>query len=141
MDHKNLKDAGLKITLPRMKILELLENSKSRHFSVEDLYRELLDEGEEVSLATVYRVLAQFESAGLVIRHYFKGNMAVYELDRGHHHDHMVCVRCGRITEFIDETIERCQQEVAEGKGFSIVDHKLTMYVNCSKENCKYLNP
>lgn len=140
MSHKDLKDAGLKATLPRMKIIKMLEGSGARHFSVEELYRKLLEDGEEISLATVYRVLAQFEAAGLVIRHHFKGNTAVYELDRGHHHDHMVCVCCGRIAEFMDETVERKLVEVAQGTGFSMVDHKLTMYVDCKKEDCEYLN-
>ena len=138
-EHQNLKNAGLKATLPRMKILELLERSDARHVTAEDLYRKLFNDGEEIGLATVYRVLTQFESAGLVIRHRFAGNTAVYELDRGNHHDHMVCIRCGRIVEFMDETIEQRQQKVAGQEGFALVDHKLTMYVDCRREKCKYL--
>ncbi len=139
VERQNLRDVGLKVTLPRMKILELLERSDTRHVTAEVLYRKLIEKGEEIGLATVYRVLTQFEAAGLVIRHHFEGNTAVYELDRGHHHDHMVCIRCGRITEFMDETIEQRQREVAQRNGFSIADHELTLYVDCNKENCEHL--
>ncbi len=138
-EHQNLRDAGLKVTLPRMKILELLERADTRHVTAEDLYKKLLKEDEEIGLATVYRVLTQFEAAGLVIRHRFEGNTAVYELDRGRHHDHMVCIRCGKITEFMDEMIEHRQHEVAQKSGFSITDHELTMYVDCNNEDCKHL--
>ena len=136
-EHQNLKAAGLKVTLPRMKILELLERADVRHVTADSLYRKLLEAGEEIGLATVYRVLTQFEAAGLVIRHHFEGNTAVFELDRGHHHDHMVCIRCGKITEFMDETIEQRQREVAKSNGFSIADHELTMYVDCNREDCR----
>ncbi len=122
-----------------MKVLELLERADTRHVTAEDLYKKLLKKDEEIGLATVYRVLTQFEAAGLVIRHHFEGNTAVYELDRGCHHDHMVCIRCGKITEFMDETIEQRQQEVAQKNGFSITDHELTMYVDCNNEDCKHL--
>ena len=136
-EYQNLKKAGLKVTLPRRKILELLDRTDVRHVTAEDLYQKLLREGEDVSIATVYRVLTQFVAAGLVIRHRFEGNTAIYELDRGCHHDHMVCIRCGKIIEFMDETIEQRQSEVAERNGFSIADHELTMYVDCKKKNCE----
>ena len=136
---QDLKSAGLKVTLPRRKILELLERADSRHVTAENLHQKLRIEGEEISLATVYRVLTQFVAAGLVIRHRFESNTGVYELDRGHHHDHMVCIRCGKITEFVDEMIERRQSEVAERNGFSITDHELTMYVDCNSKDCESL--
>ena len=141
--YKNLKSLGLRATWARMKILELLEKSDLRHVTAEDLYKQILVGGEEIGLATVYRVLTQFETAGLVIRHHFNHGIAVYELDRGEHHDHMLCVRCGRIAEFWDNRIERYLCEAAENNGFSVsgkkVDRRLTLYVDCNKEKCKYL--
>lgn len=133
MDNSNLKKAGLKITLPRRKILEMLETTKEHHLSAEDIYRALLDSGEEIGLATVYRVLTQFEEAGLVIRHYFEGGQSVFELDSGTHHDHLVCVKCGRVEEFIDDIIEKRQQEIAKQAGYSITDHSLNIYGSCAK--------
>jgi Fur family ferric uptake transcriptional regulator len=127
----DLKKAGLKTTLPRLKILGILEDSETRHMSAEDVYKRLLDAGEEVGLATVYRVLTQFESAGLVIRHNFEGGRAVFELNPGSHHDHMVCVECGRVFEFYDKTIEERQRTVAEAAGFIIGDHSLYLYGVC----------
>jgi Fur family ferric uptake transcriptional regulator len=124
-----LRKAGLKITLPRLKILEILESAKDRHFSAEDIYKELLGSGEDIGLATVYRVLTQFESAGLVTRHNFEGGHSVFELDDGDHHDHMVCVDTGEVTEFVSEEIERLQHEIAEKYGYDIVDHSLVLYV------------
>ena len=124
-----LRKAGLKITLPRLKILEILENAKNRHLSAEDIYKDLLDSGEEIGLATVYRVLTQFEAAGLVTRHNFEGGHSVFELDDGEHHDHMVCVETGEVTEFFSEEIERLQHEIAAKHGFELLDHSLVLYV------------
>ena len=124
-----LRKAGLKITLPRLKILEILENASNRHPSAEDIYKDLLDSGEEIGLATVYRVLTQFEAAGLVTRHNFEGGHSVFELDDGEHHDHMVCVETGEVIEFTSEEIERLQHEVAERHGFELLDHSLVLYV------------
>ncbi|PMR75965.1 ferric iron uptake transcriptional regulator [Billgrantia endophytica] len=125
-----LRKAGLKVTLPRVKILQILENATGQHhLSAEDVYKTLLDAGEDVGLATVYRVLTQFESAGLVIRHNFDGGHAVFEISQEEHHDHMVCLDSGEIIEFFDETIERRQREIAEEHGFELVDHALVLYV------------
>lgn len=126
---QELRKAGLKITLPRLKILEILESAEQRHLSAEDIYRQLLDSGEEIGLATVYRVLTQFESAGLVTRHNFEGGHSVFELDDGEHHDHMVCVDTGEVVEFFSEEIERIQHEIAEQYGFELIDHNLVLYV------------
>ena len=131
MESSDLKKAGLKVTLPRMKILELLEASKIRHQSAEDIYRALLDDGEEIGLATVYRVLTQFEAAGLVERHHFESGQAVFELSEKGHHDHIVCVSCGKVEEFYDEMIENRQREVASSKGYQVTDHSLTLYGKC----------
>ncbi|HEX19622.1 MAG TPA: ferric iron uptake transcriptional regulator [Acidiferrobacteraceae bacterium] len=128
----DLKKAGLKATLPRLKILTLLEGAQERHMSAEDIYKLLLDTGEEVGLATVYRVLTQFESAGLIIRHNFEGGHAVYELNQGRHHDHMVCVECGKVFEFYDDAIEARQHKVAEKAGFVVGDHSLYLYGACT---------
>ena len=128
METQDLKKAGLKVTLPRMKILELLETSEEHHLTAEDIYRMLLDSGEEIGLATVYRVLTQFEAAGLVRRHHFEGGQAVFELNRGEHHDHMVCSRTGKVVEFYDEIIEQRQREIAKQHGFEITDHSLILY-------------
>ena len=124
-----LRKAGLTITLPRLKILEILENASNRHLSAEDIYKDLLDSGEEIGLATVYRVLTQFEAAGLVTRHNFEGGHSVFELDDGEHHDHMVCVETGEVVEFTSEEIERLQHEIAEKHGFELIDHSLVLYV------------
>jgi Fur family ferric uptake transcriptional regulator len=137
MDNQDIRKAGLKVTLPRVKILELLEQSDQRHVSAEDVYKMLLDKGEEIGLATVYRVLTQFESAGLVTRHNFEGGHAVFELDRGGHHDHLVCVVCGKVEEFIDPTIEKRQREIAKKLGFEMVDHSLIIYGHCSNPKCR----
>ncbi len=135
MEQRNeLRKAGLKITLPRLKILEILEQSSMRHLSAEDLYRELLDSGEDIGLATVYRVLTQFESAGLVTRHNFEGGHSVFELDDGGHHDHMVCVDSGEVIEFVSEDIERLQHEIAKEYGYELLDHSLVLYVKRSTE-------
>ena len=126
---QELRKAGLKITLPRLKILEILESAEQRHLSAEDIYKVLLDSGEEIGLATVYRVLTQFESAGLVSRHNFEGGHSIFELDDGEHHDHMVCVDTGDVVEFTSDEIERLQEEVAEAHGYELIDHSLVLYV------------
>jgi len=130
-----LRKAGLKITLPRLKILEILENASNRHLSAEDIYKDLLDSGEEIGLATVYRVLTQFEAAGLVTRHNFEGGHSVFELDDGEHHDHMVCVETGEVIEFTSDEIERLQHEIAEAHGFELLDHSLVLYVRRDGES------
>ena len=122
MESSDIKNAGLKLTLPRMKILELLENSDDRHLKAEDIYKMLLDSGEEIALATVYRVLTQFETAGLVTRHHFDGGHAVFEIDDGEHHDHLVDIASGKVVEFYDEAIEQRQKEIAEKHNFTITD-------------------
>jgi len=127
----DLKRAGLKATVPRLRIMAMLERHQDRHMSAEDVYRALLESGEDVGLATVYRVLTQFEAAGLVVRHNFEGGHAVFELDSGEHHDHIVCVECGKVVEFVDSTIERRQNRIAAEQGFEIVDHTLTIYGRC----------
>lgn len=134
MESQDLRNAGLKVTHPRMRILEILELTSPRHLTAEDVYRQLLERDEDIGLATVYRVLTQFESAGLVIKHNFEGGQAVFELDRGGHHDHMVDVDTGKVTEFVSEEIERLQQEVARKHGFDLVEHKLVLYVRKRKE-------
>lgn len=136
MDNQEIRKAGLKVTLPRIKILELLENSPRRHVSAEDVYKMLLENDDEIGLATVYRVLTQFEAAGLVTRHNFEGGHAVFELDRGEHHDHIVCVTCGKVEEFMDATIEKRQKEIAEKHGFEMADHSLIIYGRCKDPNC-----
>lgn len=131
MDKTDLKKAGLKVTVPRRRILDLLEHSKERHMSAEDIYRQLVEAGDEIGLATVYRVLTQFENAGLVVKHNFEGGQSVFELDDGHHHDHLVCVKCNRVEEFLDETIEARQRDIASKAGFEITDHSLNIFGVC----------
>ena len=131
MGNANLKKAGLKITLPRVKILEILENAKEHHLSAEDVYKVFLESGEDIGLATVYRVLTQFEQAGLVVRHHFSDEHSVFELDHGEHHDHLVCVKCNSVQEFVDDVIEKRQKEVAKSSGFTITDHSLNIYGIC----------
>lgn len=126
---QELRKAGLKVTLPRLKILEIFEASGQRHLSAEDIYKELLDSGEDIGLATVYRVLTQFEGAGLVTRHNFEGGHSVFELDDGEHHDHMVCVESGEVIEFFNEEIERLQRDMARKHGYELLDHNLVLYV------------
>ena len=129
MDTRELKKAGLKATLPRLRILEIMERSSERHMSAEDVYKALLDSGEDVGLATIYRVLTQFEAAGLVIRHHFDGGSSMFELSGTDHHDHMVCVKTGAVIEFLDEEIERRQHEIATAHGYEIEAHSLVLYV------------
>ena len=135
-DEKGLRSAGLKATLPRLKILELFESSKDRHLAAEDVYKVLLNTGEDVGLATVYRVLTQFEEAGLLVRHHFESGKAVFELNEGTHHDHIVCVKCGRVEEFYDPEIEKRQEDAAKSRGFTVQDHSLMIYGMCSKQPC-----
>jgi len=139
VESSDLRSVGLKVTLPRLKILEMLEKSPTRHLSAEDIYRKLMDGGEDIGLATVYRVLTQFESAGLVTRHHFEGGHAVFELERGQHHDHLVCMNCGRVEEFEDETIEKRQRDRARELGFKMTEHSLIIYGECQRENCPNL--
>jgi Fur family transcriptional regulator, ferric uptake regulator len=129
VEHQELRKAGLKVTSPRLKVLEILENSETRHLSAEAIYRALLEAGEELGLATVYRVLTQFERAGIVTRHNFEGGTSVFELADRTHHDHMVCLDSGRVIEFYDERIEQIQREIAKRHGYSIEEHSLVLYV------------
>lgn len=132
-ESRQLKDAGLKITLPRIRVLHILEQSTDHHLSAESVYKALLESGEDVGLATVYRVLTQFETAGLITRHNFEGGYSVFELKRADHHDHLVCLTCGRVSEFVDEIIEQRQQLIAEKAGFTMVNHALNIYGTCSE--------
>lgn len=134
----DLKASGLKATLPRLKILDIFQNSAVRHLSAEDVYKVLLMENMDVGLATVYRVLTQFEQAGLLHRNHFETGKAVFELNEGSHHDHLVCLDCGRVEEFYDEEIEMRQQKVAQERGFNIAEHSLALYGNCTKTNCPH---
>jgi Fur family transcriptional regulator, ferric uptake regulator len=133
-----LKNSGLKATLPRIKVLEVFQRSQQRHLSAEDVFKLLLAEGAEVGLATVYRVLMQFEQAGILSRHHFETGKAVFELDQGQHHDHLVCLDCGRVEEFFDAEIERRQRAVASARGFALQDHALALYGACTKANCEF---
>ena len=136
METHELRNAGLKVTLPRLKILEILEKQQDdRHRSAEKVYKILLSEGEEIGLATVYRVLTQFEAAGLVSRHHFEGGNSIFEINKGSHHDHVVCMKCGKVAEFTDEVIEKRQDEIARRLGFALTDHSLYLYGYCSE--CK----
>lgn len=132
----SLKTIGLKTTLPRLKILNLFENSEIRHLSAEDVYKILINEGEDIGLATVYRVLTQFEQAGLLERQHFEGGKAVFELKSDGHHDHLVCLQCGRVEEFYDAEIEKRQIKVAKDRGFSLHEHSLSLYADCTKTDC-----
>lgn len=134
-ESQELRNAGLKVTLPRVKILEILERSEPRHISAEDMYKALLESGEDIGLATVYRVLTQFEAAGLVTRHHFEGGHSVFELNQGAHHDHILCVKCGRVDEFVDSEIEARQKKIASAKGYEMTDHSLYIYGICA--NCR----
>ena len=134
----DLKNIGLKATLPRLKILEIFQRSPVRHLTAEDVYRNLLNEQLDIGLATVYRVLTQFEQAGLLSRSNFESGKAVFELNEGTHHDHLVCVDCGRVEEFFDPEIEKRQQTIAEERGFKLQEHALALYGTCTKENCPH---
>jgi len=133
-----IKSSGLKATLPRIKILELFQRSEQRHLSAEDVYKLLLGEGSDIGLATVYRVLMQFEQAALLTRHHFESGKAVFELNEGKHHDHLVCLDCGRVEEFYDAEIEARQQAIAQARGFELHDHTLALYAVCTKPDCSF---
>lgn len=135
-DSKDLREIGLKATLPRLKVLELFQNSKERHMTAEDVYKLLLKDSADIGLATVYRVLTQFEQAGLLQRHHFEGGRAVFELNEGSHHDHLVCLQCGRVEEFYDSEIEKRQHRIAKDRGFNLHDHSLYLYADCTKTDC-----
>ena len=135
-DPKELRSTGLKVTAPRLRVLELFQTSPARHLTAEDVYRRLLDEHADIGLATVYRVLTQFEQAGLLVRHHFEGGKAVYELNEGKHHDHLVCLQCGKVEEFFDPEIEKRQAKIARDRGFAIHDHSLYLYADCLKADC-----
>jgi Fur family ferric uptake transcriptional regulator len=136
MENQELRNAGLKVTVPRIKILEILEKQQDdRHLSAEKLYKILLAEGEDIGLATVYRVLTQFEAAGLVNRHHFEGGNSIFELNSGSHHDHVVCIKCGKVDEFTDESIEKRQEEIAKKLGYTLTEHSLYLYGYCN--SCK----
>jgi Fur family transcriptional regulator, ferric uptake regulator len=134
----DLKSAGLKATAPRLKIINLFETSKVRHLTAEDVYKLLLADGLDVGLATVYRVLTQFEQAGLLVRHHFESGKAVFELNEGKHHDHLVCMQCGRVEEFYDAEIEKRQTRIARDRGFAISEHALYLYADCTKPRCPH---
>ncbi|MBI5786825.1 MAG: ferric iron uptake transcriptional regulator [Rhodocyclales bacterium] len=136
---QDLRDIGLKATIPRVKILDLFQkanNTNRRHLSAEDVHRHLAEEDMDVGLATVYRVLTQFEQAGLLRRHYFDAGHAVFELNEGGHHDHLICLQCGKVEEFYDSAIEKRQNKIAEDRGFKVVEHALYLYADCLKTNC-----
>ena len=137
-DPQSLKNMGLKATFPRLKILELFEKSTVRHMTAEDVYRMLITENMDIGLATVYRVLTQFEQAGLLERHFFESGKAVFEINRGNHHDHLVCVDCGRVEEFYDPQIEARQRAIALERGFALQEHTLALYAHCTRENCEH---
>jgi Fur family ferric uptake transcriptional regulator len=134
----DLKNAGLKATLPRLRIIKLFETSTLRHMTAEDVYKQLLMEGLDIGLATVYRVLTQFEQAGLLVRHHFESGKAVFELNEGKHHDHLVCMQCGRVEEFYDRDIEKRQLKIARERGFEIREHALYLYAECTKLHCPH---
>ena len=139
MKHSDeLKNSGLKATLPRIKVLEIFQNATQRHMSAEDVYKLLLADGADVGLATVYRVLMQFEQAGILSRNHFEAGKAVFELNEGKHHDHLVCMDCGRVEEFFDAEIEKRQRSVAQSRGFELQDHSLALYAACTKKNCEF---
>jgi Fur family ferric uptake transcriptional regulator len=133
---QNLKSMGLKATFPRLKILDLFQKAETRHMTAEDVYRALLGEGMDIGLATVYRVLTQFEQAGLLERHYFESGKAVFELNEGNHHDHLVCLQCGKVEEFYDAEIEKRQQKVAKDRGFTVHEHAHYLYCDCMNPDC-----
>ncbi len=138
MDNAAIRKAGLKVTLPRVKVLEMLGSAEARHLTAEEVYRLLRSQGEDISLATVYRVLTQFVDVGLAERHRFEEGQAVFELNRGEHHDHIICQQCGRVEEFFDATIEQHQKSVAAQKGFAVDDHALIIYGRCTKQECPH---
>ncbi|WP_334155002.1 ferric iron uptake transcriptional regulator [Tepidimonas sp.] len=137
---EELKNTGLKATLPRLKILEIFQSGRQRHMTAEDVFKVLLDEQSDIGLATVYRVLMQFEQAGILVRSNFESGKAVYELNEGQHHDHLVCLDCGRVEEFYDAEIERRQQAIAQERGFALQEHALSLYAHCQRTDCPHRN-
>ena len=137
-EHIQLKKTGLKATLPRIKILDIFQNSEERHLSAEDIYKVMINTSEEIGLATMYRVLTQFEQAGILIRHHFESDKAVFELNEKSHHDHIVCLQCGHVEEFRNDDIEKLQVEVADNLGFKIIEHSLYIYGDCAKKACPH---
>lgn len=137
----DIKSTGLKVTMPRLKVLSIFEQSKIRHLSAEDVYRQLLAEDIDIGLATVYRVLTQFEQAGILLRSNFESGKSVFELNQGSHHDHLVCLECGRVEEFVDEQIEERQHRIAKDRGFELAEHSLALYGHCRKNPCPYRKP
>ena len=135
--NKELKKAGLKVTLPRLKILEILQEPDNQHISAEDVYKILIDQGEEIGLATVYRVLNQFDDAGILNRHHFEGGKSVFEISQKAHHDHLVCLRCGKVVEFEDEIIEKRQEQIAKQNNMTLTHHSLYLYGNCTIQDCE----
>jgi Fur family ferric uptake transcriptional regulator len=133
---EDLKSIGLKATVPRLKILDLFRKGATRHMTAEDIHQQLLAENIEIGLATIYRVLTQFEQAGLLIRHFFESGKAIFELNEGRHHDHLVCLQCGKVEEFFDPEIEKRQARIAKERGFAVVDHALYLYVECLRQDC-----
>jgi Fur family ferric uptake transcriptional regulator len=138
---QELKSIGLKATFPRLKILDLFRNSDARHMTAEDVYRHLVGDGMDIGLATVYRVLTQFEQAGLLERHFFESGKAVFELNKGRHHDHLVCMQCGKVEEFFDADIERRQNEIAKERGFAVSEHAMYLYADCLNPDCPNKKP
>ncbi len=138
--NQELKKAGLKVTLPRLKILEILKSPENQHVSAEDVYKILLEQGEDIGLATVYRVLNQFDDAGLLHRHHFEGGKSVFEISNKKHHDHLVCLDCGKVIEFEDDVIEQRQEEIATRNGISLSNHSLYLYGTCEKPDCENKN-
>ena len=135
---EEIKNSGLKATLPRIKVLEVFQQSAERHLTAEDVYKALLNDGSDIALATVYRVLMQFEQAGILSRTHFETGKAVFELNEGKHHDHLVCMDCGRVEEFFDAEIEKRQKSIAQTRGFELQDHALALYAACTKKNCPF---
>jgi len=140
LQHADLKKTGLKNTLPRLKVLNIFENNKDKHLSAEDIFKIMLKTDEGIGLATIYRVLTQFEQSGILLRHHFESDKAVFELNEKDHHDHIVCLQCGYITEFVDEEIEKKQKMIAENNGFNIIEHALYIYGDCTKKPCPRRN-
>jgi Fur family ferric uptake transcriptional regulator len=137
-DHVVFKKTGLKATIPRLRVLNIFENNREKHLSAEEIYKIMINNGEDIGLATIYRVLTQFEQAGLLLKHHFESGKAVYELNEESHHDHIVCLQCGHVVEFVDSEIEKRQKTIAEDNGFTIIDHSLYLYGDCNKKPCPH---
>ena len=137
-DYVDFKKTGLKATIPRLRVLNIFENNREKHLSAEEIYKIMINNGEDIGLATIYRVLTQFEQAGLLLKHHFESGKAVYELNEESHHDHIVCLQCGHVVEFVDSEIEKRQKTIAEDNGFTIIDHSLYLYGDCKKKPCPH---